>query len=160
MTSFPYVVIRDTREKDNNGWFWRKSKYCAGTVDGTMPTGDYTLEGMEDYLIIERKGSIAEWAKNINEARFARELERLDAVQHPWILLEFTMRDIMNYPVGSSIPRYKWKSLKFRGSYILKRTTEIMMQHRAKIILCGDSGKETASNIFKRTVEYVKTRNA
>jgi len=151
----PYVVLRDTREKEGQGWSFRKSSRCGGTVTRKLDTGDYTLEGLENYLTIERKGSVSEWAKNVTEARFERELERLDAIQHPWILLEFNMTDLMNYPVGSGIPRAKWRYLKFRGPFILKKMTEMMMQHRVRIVLCGSNGKEVASNIFKRTVEHV-----
>ncbi len=154
--SFPYVVVRDTREKADQGWTWKKSKYCAGTVTRKLDTGDYTLEGMENYLTIERKGSISEWAKNVTEVRFERELERLDGIQHSWILLEFNMTDVLNYPVGSGIPKFKWRSLKFRGPFILKKMTEMMCAHRVHIVLCGGSGKEVASNIFKRTIEYAE----
>ena len=146
-------------EKEKKGWVWRKSKYCAGTVTRKLDTGDYTLEGMENYLTIERKGSISEWAKNVTEGRFERELERLDGIQHPWILLEFNMQDVMNYPVGSGIPKYKWKYLKFRGPFILKKMTEMMMNHRVNIVLCGGSGKEVAANIFKRTIEYANAHS-
>lgn len=154
-----YVVLRDTREKVGQGWEWRASKYCAGTTTRKLDTGDYTLEGMENFLTIERKGSISEWAKNVTETRFADELERLDAIQFPWILLEFDMRDVLNYPVGSGIPKHRWKYLKFRGPFILKRMSEIEMNHRVHVVLCGGSGKDVASNIFKRTIEYAQQRN-
>lgn len=157
---FPYVVIRDTREKDNQGWLWKKSKYCAGTITRKLDTGDYSLEGMENYLVIERKGSISEWAKNVTEARFERELERLDAIQHPWILLEFNMTDLLNYPVGSGIPKKKWRWLKFRGPFILKKMTEIIRDHRVNIVLCGANGKEVASNVFKRVIEHADANSS
>ena len=155
-----YTVLRDTREKEGQGWSWRKSQSCAGTISRKLDTGDYTLEGMENYLSIERKGSVSEWAKNVTEARFERELERLDAIQHPWILLEFNMTDLLNYPVGSGIPRAKWRYLKFRGPFVLKKTTEMMINHRVQIVLCGASGKEVASNIFKRTIAHVESNSA
>lgn len=153
-TESPYIVLRDTREKPGQGWQWRKSKYCAGTVARKLDTGDYTLEGLEDYVTIERKGSISEWAKNVTEARFERELQRMDDMRHAWILLEFNMSDVLNYPVGSGIPKYKWKYLKIRGPFILKRMVEMMRDHNVNILLCGDKGKDVASNIFKRIVEY------
>ena len=154
-----YTVLRDTREKVDQGWQWRKSKYCLGTETRKLDTGDYTLEGLEDYLTIERKGSISEWCKNVTGARFEKELIRLDTIQHPWILLEFNMTDVLNYPVGSGIPKHKWRYLKFRGSFILKKMTEMMRDHRARIILCGGNGKDVASNIFKRTIEHVSTKS-
>ncbi len=157
-----YVVVRDTREKDGQGWSWNKSKYCGGTVTRKLDTGDYTIEVdgncMSDFISIERKGSVSEWAKNLTEARFERELERLEEIDYPWIILEFNMSDILNYPVGSGIPRYKWKYLKFKGPFILKRMTEIMIKYRTQIVLCGENGKEVASNIFKRTIERCQTQ--
>jgi hypothetical protein len=35
-----YMVIRDTREQD--GWEFTPSQNCAGTMDATLKTGDYT----------------------------------------------------------------------------------------------------------------------
>jgi len=149
-----YTIIRDTREKEKKGWQWRKSMYCEGTVDGTMKTGDYTLEGYEGVLTIERKGRISEFAKNINEARFGKELERMTQFKHAYVILEFTMRDLLNYPVGSGIPRHKWRYLKFKGPFILKKLTEMMRDYPTiHFVLAGDAGKETASSIFKRIVE-------
>jgi ERCC4-type nuclease len=161
----PYVVLRDTREKVDQGWTWRKSKYCAGTVSRKLDTGDYSIEVdgacLSDYVVVERKGSISEWAKNVTEARFERELVRMDGIQYPWILLEFNMTDVLNYPVGSGIPRAKWRYLKFRGPFILKKMTEMMRDHpRVNIILCGANGKEVASNIFKRMAEHVSTNSS
>lgn len=151
-----YMVLRDTKEKEGYGWEWRPSKYCEGTQSIAMETGDYTLRGLENYFVIERKGGIAEWAMNIHQERFFRELERLQEFKFSWILLEFNMKDIFNYPVGSGIPRHKWKKLRFRGPYILKVTTEMMVKYNTKFILCGNSGKEVASNIFKRMIEHVE----
>jgi len=151
-----YLVIRDTREKIRNGWIWKPSKYCLGTHEGTLQTGDYTIQGYHKLLTIERKGSISEWAQNITQARVERELERMEEIRFPFVLLEFTMTDIMNYPIGSDVPKKLWPRLKVRGSYILKRTIEFEMQYRTKIIFCGGSGKEIASSIFKRTVEIIE----
>jgi hypothetical protein len=149
-----YMIIRDTREKEKKGWQWRKSLYCEGTVDETMKTGDYTLQGYEGVLTIERKGRISEFAKNVNEVRFVKELERMTQFKHAYVILEFTMRDLLNYPIGSGIPRYKWKYLKFKGPFILKKLTEMMRDYpNIHFVLAGDAGKETASSIFKRIVE-------
>lgn len=156
---FPYKILRDTREKPEHGWTWRKSKYCAGTDVLKLDTGDYTIEGFERTCTIERKGSVSEWAQNVTQARFERELERLDGILYPWILLEFNMTDVMNYPVGSGIPKSKWRFLKFRGPFILKKMTEMELRHRVRIVLCGANGKEVASNIFKRVVEHADRKN-
>ena len=50
----PYTVIRDTREKDEKGWGFKSSKYCAGTIEEKLDTGDYSLYGWAQHLCIER----------------------------------------------------------------------------------------------------------
>jgi hypothetical protein len=148
-----YTVLRDTREKDKQGWIWEPSKLCNGTVAQGLSTGDYTIEGFENIFVIERKGSISEWAGNVVQARFTKELERLSALPYAWILLEFNMSDVIKYPAGSGIPKSMWRRLKFTGPFILKKMTEMVIKYKVPIWLCGDQGKEVASNIFKRMIE-------
>lgn len=145
-----FTVIRDTREKDNYGWQFNKSKYCRGTENLALATGDYTLLGYENSFVIERKGSISEWANNVYQDRFTRELERLEDIKYSFILLEFNMSDIVNYPMGSGIPKTKWKYLKVRGSNLLRRTMEIIVKYNTSILFCGNKGKDVALSLFKR----------
>lgn len=149
-TTNKFTVIRDTREKENHGWQFNKSKYCRGTENSTMATGDYTLVGFEDKFVIERKGSISEWAGNVFQDRFEKELQRLEDIPYSFILLEFNMSDIVNYPMGSGIPKSKWRYLRVTGTSLLRRTLEFMVQYNTKIILCGNKGKDTALSLFKR----------
>lgn len=150
-----YMVLRDTREKKKKGWMWKASQSCAGTTEETLKTGDYTIRGLENVFVLERKGSVSEWAKNVCEARFEREMERLVLFKYPFILLEFTMSDMLNYPVGSGIPKWRWPSLKFTGAFVLKKTLELQINYpKVPIILVGSRGQEVASSIFKRVIEY------
>ena len=66
----PYLVYRDTREKD--GWEFTQSGYCAGTQEQTIKTGDYTLYGYENHICIERKGNVSELATNITLPAYKR----------------------------------------------------------------------------------------
>jgi hypothetical protein len=118
-----YKVIRDTREKPDHGWMWNKSKYCEGTISQKLDQGDYAIEGYEDLMAIERKGAVSEWANNlgVHWDRFERELERSRHIKNFWIILEFNMTDVMNFPVGSGIPKRKWSTLRFKGPFVLKR---------------------------------------
>ena len=152
-----YTVIRDTREKEGHGWRWRKSTACSGTVDGKIDTGDYTLMGYEHLLCLERKGRVSEWATNLTEKRFYRELDRMKEIPYAYILLEFHMEDLIKYPVDSGIPYKKQRYMKFKGRQVLAKTLEIMVKYpNIKIIFCGRKGKDVASSLFKRVVEHVK----
>lgn len=148
-----YTVIRDTREHEDKGWSFASSSCCQGTNTSKLDTGDYSLEGREEDLCIERKGSVAEFAKNVTEKRFERELERMEEFKYAFIILEFSMEDLISYPDGSGIPYSKRRYLKFRGPFILKRLIELQLQYKSKILFCGTKGKEVCSSIFKRVVE-------
>lgn len=149
-----YNVIRDTREKFGHGWDFAAGKNCAGMEVATLPEGDYTLKGYEQEIVVERKGSVSEISMNIFEDRFERELIRLESYTHPFLLMEFTMDDVMNFPKGSGIPTYKWASLKVTPFLILKKLAEFQLRYKTKFIFCGKHGKEVCASLFKRFLEY------
>ena len=149
----PYTIIRDTREKDDKGWFFKSSKYCAGTIEEKLDTGDYSLYGWAQHLCIERKGSVAEFAKNLVEDRFLRELDRM--LDYPWryILLEFELSDLLEFPKGTDIPKRRQRFMKLRGPFLLKTLVEIQQKYKIPILFCGDKGQEVCSSICKRFIE-------
>lgn len=149
-----YTVIRDTREKDRNGWIFPASKFCDGTDNKRLKTGDYTLVGYEDLLCIERKGTVAEFSQNITQKRFERELVRMDDFKYAYLVLEFTMDELLQYPVGAKLPPWIKRKVRAKGPFILLRYIEITQRHpNVQIILAGNRGQEVARSIFKRTVE-------
>ena len=118
-----------------------------------LDTGDYSLRGYEELLAIERKGKISEFARNIVENRFERELERLEDFDYPFMLLEFDMKDVLDYPRSSKLPNSKRRLTKVTGGFILKRIIEFQIRYKTKILLCGEEGWKVALSIFKRVVE-------
>ena len=51
-----FTVIKDTREQE--GYYFSKYNTCAGMVDRKLDTGDYSIEGMEHLICVERKGCV------------------------------------------------------------------------------------------------------
>lgn len=152
-----YLVLRDSREQQ--GWDFRPSSRCLGTTIQGLKTGDYSIQGWESVFVVERKASTGEWVQNINQARFTRELERLTAFPHAYIVLEFSLDDIASFPVNSGIPERIWPKLKIRPDFILKRTLEMMLAYPSiHFIFAGSSerAKEFVSCLFKRIVENVE----
>ena len=150
-----FVVIKDSREKEGKGWRFNKSKYCDGMIIQKLETVDYSLAGYEDIFTIERKMSITEFAHNIIEQRFDKEIERLKDIENSFIILEFNVSDIISYPRSANIAREQIKHVKITGDYILRRMCEIMMKNpNIKILPCGKRGKEVAMSLFKRVVQY------
>ena len=90
-----FTIIRDSREKTGCGWKFNASANCEGMVIKKLDTGDYSLEGYEDLIMIERKtipdlwGSLGQWRK-----RFMKEMDR--ALEYPirYLVIEGTVSDI------------------------------------------------------------------
>jgi ERCC4-type nuclease len=149
-----YIVIRDTREKSGQGWSFAASSSCGGTRISTMKTGDYTLEGFENLVCVERKGSIAEFAGNLGQPRFRKELDRMASFKHCVVVLEFNMDDIMMWPQGSGIPKSRQQYMRINKHYILKKFWELQRDYpHISFLFVGRHGKDVVSSLFKRIVE-------
>lgn len=144
-----FTIVVDTREQTP----WEFEDYAVASRK--LDTGDYSIEGMEDIFTIERKRSVSEIANNISEKRFDDVLHRLQNYQHKFILLEFTLNNVLDYPIGSTVPKKLWGGLKITGKYILKYLTEINIKYGIQTIYCGnrDNAEEVALCIMKRMVE-------
>lgn len=144
-----FTIIVDTREQLP----WEFEGHA--TSSKKLDTGDYSIEGMEDIFCIERKRSVAEIANNISEKRFIDVLDRMSKYQHKFILLEFTLNNVLDYPLGSSVPKKVWSSLKINSKYILKYLTMISIKYGVHTLYCGnkDNAETMALSIMKRMFE-------
>lgn len=148
MTKTQFKVIKDTREKD--GWDFPEDNFCVGTSLETLKTGDYSVKGLETLFCVERKGSVTEFAHNITEDRFERQLERMRDFKHSFIILEFDMFDIINYPDSAKLPPYIKRKIKMRGDTLLSRYLEYQVKYGVNIILAGFDGEKVAYRLFKK----------
>lgn len=146
-----FIVLRDTKEKVG-AWYWEESEYCEGTMKTSLKTGDYTLKGYEHILCIERKKTVAEFATNLSEKRFDNELERMQVFPVPYIICEFSISDVLDFPHGADLPMSIKKKIKIRGRYIIKRIHEIIAQHHIYFMFCDDKkgAWEFTNSLFKQ----------
>jgi ERCC4-type nuclease len=144
-----FTVIIDTREQLP----WEFGLHT--TAKKKLDTGDYSIEGLEHLLCIERKKSVSEIANNISEKRFKDVLERMSKMTYPFMLFEFDLEDIYSFPVGSDIPKKLWDSLKISANYILKYITLIQLNYGVHILFCGgpENAEKMAVSIMKRVYE-------
>lgn len=147
-----YTVLKDNKEK--SGWFFYPDKDCAGMKDVHLKTADYTIEGLEELLCIERKKTVAELSQNITELRFAKEIERMMKFKYRYIICEFDMYKITVFPKESGLPEHIIKKLKIPPGYIKLKISEY---ERAgiKVILAGNKyqGFLFAKKIFKEVYD-------
>lgn len=149
MNKDPFTIIIDTREQIP----WEFGFH--NTAKKKLDTGDYSIEGFENILAIERKKSVSEIATNLSEPRFKDVLERLGKIQHAYMVFEFSLDEVYDFPVGSDIPKKMWDKLKISGNYIIKRLIEIQLQYKIQIVFCGDSdnAERFSASIMKRIYE-------
>lgn len=90
------VVVIDTREQ-RPYWFPRS------TV-GTLRSGDYSIEGHESVVAIERKSKADAYSTiGSSRTRFQREVERLAAYRFAAIVVEATLPDFLKPPPHSQL---------------------------------------------------------
>lgn len=146
-----FTVIVDTREQQP----WSFDNYTI--ANRKLDTGDYSVEGLESLLAIERKKSINEIANNIIEPRFKDVIDRLSKIKHSYILLEFDLENVLSYPIGSTLPKKMWDKVKISPSFIMKHILEWQMYHNIKVIFCGcPSNAEQMAEFIMNKVYYLE----
>lgn len=125
--STSFTIIQDTREK--KPWTFE----ATGSVDDVkvlkLDTGDYSIEGMENLFMVERKASVDEVFMNLGVQwkRFQKEMERAKPYKYKYLVIEATMRDIFH---GS---RYS----KMSGRFIIARLIYLQMKYGINVIFAG-----------------------
>lgn len=145
-----FTVLVDTREKQP----WELS---SGRVLGRefikLDTGDYTVEGLEDKLCIDRKASVNELAGNVTQARFKRELERIKEFPHAFIILEASAQDVFDYPHTADLPPAVRKKIKISGNYLMRCLNRMQIKYGFNVIYAGN--RENAQRIAVNLMEDV-----
>jgi ERCC4-type nuclease len=151
MKNEDFTIIVDTREQQP----WEFEHYAV--AHRKLDTGDYSIEGLEELLGIERKKSVSEFANNITESRFKDVVMRMSQLKYSFLLLEFDLNDILIYPIGSAVPKRMWDKIKISPAFILKHIIELQLNHNIKVVFCGDSdnAKKMAEHILKK-VNYIE----
>jgi hypothetical protein len=156
-----YTVLKDTREKAN-AWTFNRSSECDGTVLEKLDTADYSLLGFQDILALEKKSTPSELYQNImtkDWTRFKAELIRLDQIQHAYIILEFSVNELIGFPFNDPrIPKAVKPRMR-RGTDVLYRLTDWPIKYpNIEVIFAGVASKQVVSSIFKRMVAMYPER--
>ena len=91
-------IIIDTREQKGYD-FTSITPIPPLTIIRTLKTGDYSLDGFEDQITVERK-SLADAFNSIGKGRerFVRELERMAELNYSAVVIEAEWNDIVRHP--------------------------------------------------------------
>jgi ERCC4-type nuclease len=147
------VIIQDTREQSPFNF----SFYGCDVAIATLKTGDYTIEGYEHIVCIERKKSASELATNLGKyrERFENELERMREFKHRYIVCEFSEDNLRKFPHNAKIPKRIKKYIRMNGKYMRKRLYEYEEEYDVEIIFCEDKTEAEARviEIFQQVVK-------
>jgi ERCC4-type nuclease len=111
----PYTVVIDTREQSPYAFaglhadaLQARRPLLVQTRRGALPAGDYSLEGFETRIALERK-SLADLYHTLGQRRacFQRELERLAAYRFAAVIIEAEWSEVLTRPPARSRLRPK-----------------------------------------------------
>ena len=146
-----FTIIVDTREQKP----WQFAHQA--TANHKLDTGDYSIEGLQHLLCIERKKRASEFANNIVESRFQDVVMRMSQLKYSFLLLEFNLNDLLIYPVGSTVPKLMWDKIKITPAFLMKHILELQLNHNIKVYFCGNSSNaEKMAEFILKKVNYLE----
>jgi len=143
------VLIIDTREK--YPWDFEGDQAFEDVRYEKLDAGDYSIEGLEDIIVIERKATVDELFANFtkDKKRIIAEFERLKNHRFKIIVVEETCDDIMNpnkYYVNKK--KINRKSPKMPVAVVTSNLTKLMLEHDVHIIYGGMRAQAMAKGIL------------
>lgn len=149
------TIIQDTREQiPLNFSFYINTNIIVRKVE----LGDYSLEGYEDKVFVERKRTTGELSVNlgVDSKRFYKELESASSLKFKYIVCEFTINDILSFPNNSGIPTKFHKDLVFSGKALYKLVKDIESKYGITFIFCenAEQAAEEVVKILKKVKGY------
>jgi hypothetical protein len=149
-----FTVIRDTREKI--GWWDFKFIADCDQISKAVKTGDYTLVGYEDQLAVERKRTVLEIARNLGHKyqQFKAELIRMQDFKYRYIICEFSLIHLLDYPANCGLKQSARAQIKKDGRALLKQIQTIETKYNVPFIFCNDKthAMQTALEIFNNVI--------
>ena len=133
----PITIIADTREQLPYAF---ESRWAV-TVRRALPAGDYSVEGWETSVAVERK-TIEDFVHSVirDRDRFKKELTKLSEYPHACVVVEAGLTDVL-------LVRY---SSGAHPNSVFGAVVSICVDHGVPVYFCGD--RQTAR---KFTQEYL-----
>ena len=119
------IFIVDTREQE-------PYEFDPETVEvkrQALDAGDYSLDGFEDQVTIERK-SLPDYVQSVikQRDRFLKEVKKLSAIPHSCIVVECDLADVMGKHYRSGA----------HPNSVLGATLSLMIDHKIPVCFCSD----------------------
>lgn len=119
----PATIVIDTREQEEYSFDPR----LAATVRRALPAGDYSVEGLEERVAVERK-SLDDFVSTVihSRARFRNELRKLAGYRATCIVVEAGVLDVL-------LHRYRCDA---HPNAVLGSALSIILDFRIPVFFC------------------------
>jgi len=144
------ILVIDTREK--TPWDFSYDDAFERVVYRKLDSGDYSIEGMENIIVVERKASVDELYNNFlkeKKRRIYAEFERLENHPFKFLVVEATCEDIMNphqYYVNKK--KINKQSPKMPVAVVASNLTRLMLEYNAQVIFGGNRAQGMTRGIL------------
>jgi ERCC4-type nuclease len=149
------ILIIDTREKIP--WDYDGDDSFAEIKSKKLDVGDYSIEGMEDIIVIERKAGADELYNNFGQKggkRIYAEIDRMKDHKIKIIIVEQTLEEILDpesyYVNISGKNRF---SKRMPPAVVASNLNELMLKHGVQVIFAGFKAQATAKNLLLKAYE-------
>lgn len=144
-----FKIIRDTREQKGKGWIFRASSNCWGQKVEKLDVGDYTVEGLEEVLMIERKTIGDLWGtlgNKKNYERFLREMKRAKDHKLKFLIIEGSLVDVNRGYGYSQVP----------VENIHAKLISLQVKHNLHVIFAGrkDNARAYVRRLMHKVFKY------
>ena len=119
------TIIIDTREQEPYSFDPRQ----AAAVRRTLPAGDYSVEGLEERVAVERK-TLDDFVSTVihNRARFRKELRKLAGYPAACVVVEAGVLDVL-------VHRYRGDA---HPNAVLGNALSVILDYRVPVFFCGN----------------------
>jgi len=148
MVKKPTIIV-DTREKQP--WDWECDDAFEEVRHEKLDAGDYSIDGMQHIITIERKATVDELFNNFtkDKKRIAAEFDRLKDHPFKFVVIEETCDDIMNphkYYVNKK--KINRQSPKMPIAVVTSNLTKLMLENNVQVIFGGLRAQAMARGIL------------
>ena len=141
-------IVVDSREA--RPLFFRVSKNMTGSEIKKLDVGDYSIEGFEDKIAIERKSAVDLFGTlGKGHKRFEKELERAKSLDYFAIVVESPFNVVYNKDFDGA------HHITMRGDLIIKIVMTLAVKHGIHIWFCNGRN-ETVSIIRQIFNAYMR----
>lgn len=146
-------ILVDTREqKDVFSFVFSEDEVVRRKLD----VGDYSIEGFENKITIERKRSTMELHICLFSqwGRFERELKRMQFFDEAYVICTFPEEYMYTFPKNSTIPKKSLSKLKVSAGFLRKKYYEVQEKFPDITFVYGNSFLESEIWAYNTLKDY------